>query len=163
MGSSIEITRAEAIHISDIIRIENETFPCPWPEEAFLEEIHFPFSHFLIAQTVTGNKNRIPVVVGYIIFWSVADEMQILNIATSKNSRRCGIGQKLLDVAIKTALEKKVRIISLEVRKSNLPAINFYKKNGFGIVGIRRGYYSNNNEDALVMVLVSNCNNNQLY
>ena len=148
----IEITRTKTIHIPDIVKIENETFPCPWPEEAFLEEIHFPLSHFYVAQTFTGHANRIPRVLGYIICWTVADEMQILNIAISKKFRRCGIGQKLLDMAIKIAREENVKLISLEVRRSNLTAIHFYEKNKFKIVGVRKGYYSNNHEDALIMV-----------
>jgi [ribosomal protein S18]-alanine N-acetyltransferase len=148
---SIDIIPAEKTHIHEIADIEASSFAVPWPEEAFRDELEFPFSNFYIALHQTETEDQ-PSVTGYIIFWIIEDELQILNVAVSPNCRRQGIAQKLLDIAFKVGREKKVSVMFLEVRKSNIAALKLYEKNGFEMIGIRRNYYSNNNEDAIVMV-----------
>jgi [ribosomal protein S18]-alanine N-acetyltransferase len=92
--------------------------------------------------------------VGYILTWLVADELHVLNVATDPSHRRRGIGRALVDQAVAFAKERQVRIVLLEVRRGNQPAIRLYRSFGFSVLGLRRGYYSDNGEDALEMVLV---------
>ncbi len=93
-------------------------------------------------------------VVGYILTWHVADELHILNVATDPDHRRRGIGNVLVARAIEFAKENKVRLVLLEVRRGNQPAIRLYRSFGFALSGLRRGYYADDGEDAIEMVLV---------
>lgn len=88
-----------------------------------------------------------------LIAWHVADELHILNIATAAERRREGIGARLMEAAVGYAAAENIRLLLLEVRKSNRPAIGLYRKFGFTIMGIRPGYYAAGNEDALLMML----------
>ncbi len=90
-------------------------------------------------------------ILGYAGFWIMADEAHIISIAVRESCRRLGIGELLLISAIDLATELKARIITLEVRVSNTAAQSLYQKYGFIRVGLRRGYYTDNNEDAILM------------
>lgn len=90
-------------------------------------------------------------VVGFVGMWMLTDEVHITNIAVSDSYKRQGIGELLLISIIELATELKARLITLEVRVSNTIAQNLYRKYGFTNVGIRRGYYSDNYEDGLLM------------
>ena len=91
--------------------------------------------------------------VGFLVSWHVADEVHILNIATSPPVRRRGVGSALMRESIEYARAHRVRIVLLEVRRSNRAAIRLYRTLGFTAMGLRPGYYSDNGEDALEMVL----------
>ena len=90
-------------------------------------------------------------IAGFVGFWIMAGEAHITNIAVRLPYRRQGIGELLLISAMELATELKSHLITLEVRASNLPAQNLYQKCGFTQVGLRRGYYSDNREDAILM------------
>ena len=90
-------------------------------------------------------------IIGYTGFWIMADEAHISTIATQKAYRRQGIGELLLISTIDLATKLKARIITLEVRISNTAAQSLYSRYGFTQVGVRRGYYINNKEDAILM------------
>ena len=90
-------------------------------------------------------------IVGFAGLWIMADEAHITNIAVRKSRQRQGIGELLLISMIDLAVELKARSLTLEVRASNLAAHNLYYKYGFNQAGLRRGYYADNKEDALVM------------
>ena len=90
-------------------------------------------------------------IVGFAGIWVLADEAHITNLAVRKRYRRRGIGELLLISIIDLAKELKASIMTLEVRASNLPAQNLYRKYGFTQVGIRRGYYLDNREDGILM------------
>ncbi len=90
-------------------------------------------------------------IVGFVGFWVLADEAHITAIAVREAYRRHGVGELLLTVAIDLATELKARIVTLEVRVSNTVAQCLYTKYGFTRVGIRRGYYTDNREDAVLM------------
>jgi ribosomal-protein-alanine N-acetyltransferase len=90
-------------------------------------------------------------ITGFVGFWVMADEAHITSIAVREAYRRQGIGELLLLAAIDRAVELKARIVTLEVRASNTAAQNLYLRYGFTQVGVRRGYYTDNREDALVM------------
>jgi len=90
-------------------------------------------------------------VLGFASIWVMADEAHLTNIAVRLSHRRQGIGELLLISIIELAAELKADFLTLEVRASNIPAQELYKKYGFTQVGLRRGYYTDNREDAVVM------------
>ncbi len=94
-----------------------------------------------------------PSPVSVLIAWHVADELHILNVATAEEHRKKGFGARLIEAAVGYAAEQDIRLLLLEVRKSNRAAIRLYRKFGFSIMGIRPNYYAVGNEDALLMML----------
>jgi ribosomal-protein-alanine N-acetyltransferase len=127
-----------------VLSIEYASSPFPWKKEFFLSELHNTHSRILIAE-LDGQ------IVGYLCRWFVVDEIQILNIAVHPDYRRRGIGRALLLAIIAEARNDAARSISLEVRRSNSPAIALYEGLGFYQTAVRRRYYENG-EDALLMV-----------
>src|SRR5581483_9443299 len=99
-----------------------------------------------------GEKAR-PNIVGFVIFHIAADVSEIYNIAVESAHARSGIGNELMQAAVRESGRRNARKVVLEVRKSNTPAINFYLKFNFKIVGDRKNYYSNPIEDAYIMEL----------
>jgi len=141
--------------IPSILAIEYDSQPEPWTEKAFLEEINRINSNVLVARLHAGNSvgEPPPEVAGYICFWSVAGEIQILNIAVRKSLRRRGIARKLIELAIRTGWEQHARVVTLEVRKSNLSALKLYESFGFRVTGERPDYYEVQKESAIIMKL----------
>lgn len=92
-------------------------------------------------------------VVGFLLAWSVADEMQLLELVSDARFRRQGVGRALLQALLAEARVQKKRLLLLEVRSSNQAARALYQSQGFVTTGVRRGYYSDNGEDALEMRL----------
>lgn len=90
-------------------------------------------------------------VVGFAGFWALADEVHIINIAVRESYRRRGIGEQLIIAMIEMAKEMKAKIITLEARVSNIPAQKLYTNFGFVQVGVRKAYYTDNKEDAVIM------------
>ena len=89
--------------------------------------------------------------IGYCGIWQILEEAHITNIAVSPEYRRKHIGEALLKTIIDNCYRNMVKFITLEVRVSNTPAISLYEKYGFKSLGTRKGYYQDNNEDALIM------------
>jgi ribosomal-protein-alanine N-acetyltransferase len=141
--------------IPSILAIEYDSQPEPWTEKAFLEEIGRVNSSLLVARLTAGNSAGAPSpeVAGYICFWSVAGEIQILNIAVRKNLRQRGIARKLIELAIRTGCEQHAGLVTLEVRKSNLAARKLYESFGFRVAGERLDYYEVQKESAILMEL----------
>lgn len=132
-----------------VLAIERVSFPNPWHESTFRGEIHNRSISFPYVMLKEGENK----VVGYVIYWKVGDEVQVNNIAVHPDYRRRGLGEALLRHVIAKAKEQGVNFISLEVRRSNLAAQSLYRKLGFEPLGVRRFYYSNPIEDAIVMGL----------
>jgi len=130
--------------LADILKIERESFCDAWSEESFLREITLPFSRFLVAES-RGKA------VGYLIAWVVGRSCDISRIAVLSSFRRKGVGKELLKKLLDILKEEGVEEVFLEVRKSNIPAIELYRRFGFKDVGVRRGYYGE--EDALLFSL----------
>ncbi|MFT3773343.1 MAG: ribosomal protein S18-alanine N-acetyltransferase [Minicystis sp.] len=112
------------------------------------EELARPWSRLWAARFAEGEDP-----VGFLVAWHVADELHVLNVATRPAVRRCGVGRALMAEALAYSSEQKIRILILEVRRSNRPAIKLYRDFGFTALGVRPGYYSDNNEDAVEMLL----------
>jgi ribosomal-protein-alanine N-acetyltransferase len=161
--------------IPQVVDIERQAFPSPWPARAYRYEVtQNRLAHYFVARSQTlaegnyetegeggllgrlqswthrGQTGRRPIV-GYCGFWVMAQEAHISTIAVDPRYRGLGIGQLLLVTAIDKALELDAALVSLEVRVSNFAAQNLYRKYGFKIVGRRQRYYSDNREDALIM------------
>ncbi len=126
--------------------IELATFPTPWTLDSFYYEVNEnKFSHYLVAENEVGE------LVGFCGVWLVVDAAQITNVAVVETVRGQGIGEALMREAIRVAKEANMDTMSLEVRVTNTVAQNLYRKLGFQDGGIRKGYYTDNQEDALVM------------
>ena len=129
----------EAVH-----RIERQSFSSPWSIGAFLAELAAEHSRSWVVE-------KDEKIVGYAIGWFIADEFHLNNIAVDRRARRHGIASFMLERMLQIAREAGVRIIRLEVRRSNTPAIHLYKKYGFKVEGVRKNYYQREQEDALLM------------
>lgn len=131
-------------HIAEIAEIEKLSFSVPWSENSLRSELTNETAHFLSA--VSDGK-----IIGYIGVHEICGEAYITNVAVLPDYRRLGIGEMLIDAATNGAVERNCEFISLEVRISNIPAIELYKKQGYNIVGQRKNFYSNPTEDAYIM------------
>jgi len=125
--------------------IETLSFSVPWSRDAFIEEL----SRNTLARYLSAKIDE--RVVGYAGMWKVLDEAHITNIAVHPEFRRNNIGYLLLESLIQLARRECVQSMTLEVRKNNIIAQGLYKKYGFKEVGVRKGYYSDNDEDAIIM------------
>jgi [ribosomal protein S18]-alanine N-acetyltransferase len=133
-------------YADQVMEIERASFPVPWSERAFEDEINRGISN--LWALVSNEK-----VYAYICFWMFDKEMHILNFAVHPEKRRQGLGRYLLMMVIDTGKTNGIENIWLEVRPSNGPALSIYKKFGFSDVGRRKGYYSDSQEDAIIMAL----------
>lgn len=145
-GGVIEIVLVERGDIPKILEIENASYTVPFSEDLFEMEILLDIAHFYAAKK--GGE-----IVGYIDFWSAGPEIHLNNIAVDPKHRRQGIGKVLMNFLLDFAKKSNAEEIYLDVRVSNAPAITLYRQFGFASVGIRKGYYIDNQEDALVMGL----------
>ncbi|ETT76491.1 ribosomal-protein-alanine acetyltransferase [Paenibacillus sp. FSL R7-277] len=128
-----------------ILVIEREAFTMPWTEEAFRNELtHNHFAKYMVME-LAGH------IIGYAGMWAIVDEAHVTNIALLEAYRGRKWGERLLDELMKTAAYLGMQSITLEVRVSNEVAQNLYRKKGFKPAGTRKGYYSDNREDALIM------------
>jgi [ribosomal protein S18]-alanine N-acetyltransferase len=134
--------------VPKIFQIETQVHPSPWTEVHFQEELTKPYSHFLV---FTDDETDL-LISGYLIFWTLFDEAQILNLAVAIDYRGLGLAKSLVRKAITLAQNKNLKKITLEVRKSNSPAIHLYQNMGFSIVHIRKNFYQNG-EDAYQMAI----------
>lgn len=132
--------------VADVLTIEDDSFSDPWTEELIARELDQPWSHAFVARDAHSE------VVGYLFVWLVADELHVVNIATRQDLRGCGIGRSLLEHAVALARQNSVRLLTLEVRRSNAAAAHLYEELGFRRVAVRARYYSDT-EDAIVMHL----------
>ena len=124
--------------------IDEECFSVPWSEKSFEDEYKNDIAIYFSARS-DGKC------VGYAGFWQVSGEGDITNVAVLEDFRRMGIGSLLMEAVIDKSKKLGLSIITLEVRSSNISAQGLYKKYGFEVIGVRKRYYSDNNEDALIM------------
>jgi [ribosomal protein S18]-alanine N-acetyltransferase len=147
---TLRITELLSSDMPEVVAIEQDSNPEPWTQESFLEELLRPHSHLLVARITTGLGEA---VAGYLCFWLVADEVQILNIAVHPSYRRRGIGRALLVYCLNFGSWKRTRKAVLEVRSSNSAAQSLYRSLGFRAVGQRSDYYGGLGEHAVLMEL----------
>ncbi len=142
---SLIIDLMEEKDIDDVLKIEKNVFANPWSKNAFINELREnPHALYFIAKEDDE-------LVAYIGFWILVDYIHITNLAVKKDHRNKGIATILFDKMENMALSSNKRKFYLEVRESNEKAINFYKKRDFIIIDRKIKYYTNDNEDALIM------------
>ncbi len=129
-----------------IVLVEERVHAFPWTLESFQAEFQKPYSHFFV---ITDDETD-SIIAGYIVFWILFDECQILNVAVDTSHRGMGHAKRLVREAVKAAVRVNLKKVTLEVRKSNQPAIELYQGLGFTIRNVRKEFYSNG-EDAYVM------------
>lgn len=132
-------------HLPELNAMEQASYPDPWTEGMFQQEITGESSHFYIAL-------RDGEMLGYAGFWLLLDEAHITKITVDRAHRGLGHGQAFLEFLMTRARALGAETIRLEVRQSNAVARQLYSRNGFDEVGVRKGYYARSAEDAIVMV-----------
>lgn len=146
----ISVNRMSHSDLEEVMEIEKKSFPSPWSKDQFVWELKNRVSTLFVARERIKDLARL---YGYICFWVVADEAHILNLAIHPAFRKLNAASLLLDHTLVYCRERGVRQVFLEVRRSNRPAQALYRKFGFVIDRIRKGYYNDTQEDALVMAL----------
>ena len=142
----VHYRKMTAEDVEAVYAIELATFPAPWTLDSFHYEMREnQFAHYIVA------VNEDEKIIGFCGMWIVIDAAQITNVAVLTEARGFGIGEALMREAMKAATNGGAEMMSLEVRVTNTVAQNLYRKLNFQDGGIRKGYYTDNGEDALVM------------
>jgi len=142
---NVELRRLEARDLDAVEEVERASYPTPWSRAMFAAELQKPSSLALGAYRETGE------LVGYAIVSRYVDAWHVMNVAVDPECRRRGIARELLERLFDVTAADPRRGYTLEVRVSNTDAIRLYEQLGFEARGIRRGYYTDNREDALIM------------
>jgi ribosomal-protein-alanine N-acetyltransferase len=141
-------TRLRRLELGDldaIERIERASYPTPWSRSMFATELAKPSSLSL------GAVDETNALVGYLVLSRYVDAWHVMNVAVSPDWRRKGVASALLRRLLDETRHDAQRGYTLEVRVSNVGAIALYERFGFKARGVRRGYYTDNREDALIM------------
>ena len=137
-------TEMKAEHVPQVAQLEKLCFADPWSEMSIASELRSIWSYWVVAV-------RDDEVVGYIGSQSSIDESDVMNVAVHPDWRRQGIAEQLIETLIGELKNRGSKALMLEVRASNAPAIALYEKLGFRQVGLRKNYYRNPKEDALIL------------
>ena len=137
--------------LGQVLEVEAACFRQPWSADAFQRELEHDWSTILVAVERPEGEALPGRVVGFLIYWMVHDEIHVLNVATDPPHRRSGVARLLLAETEKRAAAADCALLTLEVRRSNLGALALYAQLGYERVGVRKGYYAAENEDAIVM------------
>ncbi|MBR3281154.1 MAG: ribosomal protein S18-alanine N-acetyltransferase [Clostridia bacterium] len=143
----ITIEKMKKEYIDEVYEIDKASVPIPWSKNSIEEEMNNILAKFIVAKD--GD-----IVIGFAMCWFIMDECHIGNLAVLPSYRNQGVATKLLDDLLKECDEHGTNYLLLEVRVSNTPAINLYKKLGFEESVVRKHYYKNPDgtyEDALIM------------
>lgn len=145
MNEAVSFRKMTTEDVDAVYEIEKLSFTLPWTKEAFYNEMNInEHAYYVIAETEEG-------IVGYCGMWLVMDEAHVTNIAIHPDHRGKKLGGGLMEAAIKVAKAQGAVLMTLEARVSNTVAQNLYRKLGFKNGGIRKRYYTDNYEDAIVM------------
>jgi [ribosomal protein S18]-alanine N-acetyltransferase len=151
----LRIRKAAASDLAAVEQIEREQFPNPWNREYYAAELVNSISHFFVAESPPGDAGTSGgAIVGFMLFWRLAGELELHKIAVDSRWQRQGYASRLLEFFISCGCSWKSERAVLEVRASNAPAIRLYEKYSFRLVGRRPGYYDKPEEDALLYELV---------
>jgi [ribosomal protein S18]-alanine N-acetyltransferase len=145
--AELEIRPMIESDLDAVVAMEVACFPDAWSRESFESEVNDPQIHWPL---VAFHRNEL---IGYLVVWYVLDEAHIANICISPPYRRKGLATQLFTAALAEARRRGTRRFDLEVRVSNEQARKLYENLGFAPLGIRRRYYADNREDALLMCL----------
>ena len=140
----MRIVNMNESHVAQVAELEKICFSDPWSENSVASELKNPLSCWLVAE-------EDGVVAGYIGSQTVMDESDMMNVAVHPDHRRKGVAESLVNELIEALKKRGSRCLTLEVRASNEPAKALYEKLGFVQVGLRKNYYRNPKEDALIL------------
>jgi ribosomal-protein-alanine N-acetyltransferase len=142
----IFITDMTEEDIDDVVQIESEAYgEHHWAKSSFYDEMNNNLAKYYCAKN-SDNKT-----IAYAGTWNIIDEGHITTIAVKPEYKRKHIGEALIVKILENCYASKIKYLTLEVRESNIPAIKLYEKYGFKSLGTRKGYYQDNNENALIM------------
>ena len=127
-----------------VARVERENFPTPWSREDFWREASNDFACYIVALDDME-------IIGFAGCWISFEEAQVTNIALTSAQRGRGLGKVLMAKLMRAAAERGAERMTLEVRPSNTPALRLYEGLGFAAIGVRKKYYQDNDEDAILM------------
>ncbi|MGI6679320.1 MAG: ribosomal protein S18-alanine N-acetyltransferase [Dehalobacterium sp.] len=145
MTVDIDFVPLQEEDLEQVLAIEQCSFPTPWSKQAFISEIYDNSLSYYCVGKLNGR------VVAYGGMWIIIDEAHITTIAVHPDYRGQKIGEKLLSHLIVQSMVQGALRMTLEVRPSNVPALNLYQRMGFKNAGRRRGYYTDTKEDAIIM------------
>ncbi|MCF8566356.1 ribosomal protein S18-alanine N-acetyltransferase [Alicyclobacillus tolerans] len=141
----LKIRKMTLSDLDGVLEVEHRSFTAPWSRQAFLRElVDNQFARYIVADDVSR-------VIGYAGVWLILDEGHVTNIAVDPDYRGQHLGELLLRSLMTICLARGIKRMTLEVRVSNHVAKALYEKLGFVGVGVRKGYYTDNREDALIM------------
>ncbi len=132
--------------LDEVMAIERSAYRYPWSSGFFLQELQVACARSILAE-VDGK------ICGYVLFWLLPGSIDVHNLAIAPDSRRLGIARLLMRQVVAAAGAQSVTRVTLEVRQSNEPAKRLYLSLGFTQAGLRKGYYSDDGEDAFTMAL----------
>ena len=132
--------------LDEVMAIERSAYRYPWSSGFFLQELQVACARSILAE-VDGK------ICGYVLFWLLPGSIDVHNIAIAPDHRRLGIARMLMHQVVAVAVAQSAARVTLEVRQSNEPAKNLYLSLGFVKTGLRKGYYSDDAEDAFSMTL----------
>jgi len=142
----IDMKQMEEKHVDSVMEIESASFgKYHWSANSFISEINNKLAHYYAATDENGK------VICYCGFWDILGEGHITTFAVREEYRKQKIAEQMMLFIFEKAKQLDIKWFTLEVRVSNLPALNLYQKYGFETIGTRERYYQDNNEDALIM------------
>jgi len=131
--------------LDKVVAIEKASMPSPWSKELFEEELKRSQANYFVIEEDGA-------LAGYVGYWEAPQEAHIITVAMAPAFRKRGLGKRMMDHFLAYAAQKGARLATLEVRESNLAGRRLYEKCDFRMVAIRKKYYSDNQEDAVVMI-----------
>ncbi len=146
MTEDLQIQKMTEADLPEVMAIETVSFPTPFTVNLFRMELNLNVAHLFVARS-DGQ------VVGFIDYWRVGSEIHLITVAVHPSFRKHRIGSRIIDFMLEDARKNRVETISLDVRPSNTAGLKLYAKYGFRQVGVRKKYYQDNDEDALVLGL----------
>ena len=144
----LTIRRMESADIPEVFAIDKDSAVLYWPERSYHFEVETnEASRPFVAVDPDGK------ILGFIVFWLIIDEAHLANFAVRSEARNRGVGRALLNHGLRACYEGGARVSFLEVRAGNAPAIPLYESSGYHTESVRKKYYQDNHEDALLMNL----------
>ncbi|MBK8049346.1 MAG: ribosomal protein S18-alanine N-acetyltransferase [Anaerolineales bacterium] len=151
--SSVIFSPLTLADIPYIGELETRCFPAPWTIETYRNELmHNTYSHYWVLRPSVPDAS-VPPILAYGGYWLMGEEAHVVTVATHPDFRRQGLAEQLMIGIIEKVREARGTMVTLEVRVSNVAAQRLYAKLGFVEVGLRKGYYNDNHEDALLMTI----------
>jgi [ribosomal protein S18]-alanine N-acetyltransferase len=152
-GRKVTIQPMTMADLDEMMPIEEASYTVPWKRPMFESELKGnPFARLFVARDAEQSAPG-GTLLGYVCFWVVFEELHLLNLSVHPDHRRMGVAEELGRWTLSYAKEEGARSATLEVRASNQAAKRLYEKLGFKVVAVRRGYYREPREDALIMSL----------